>query len=180
MRPLLALLALAALEVAARADIEPGHVVDMSAPPAQREARRLASDAATALGRNDFDGAMALADKALAKNANEPWAHYVRGESQIRAGKLDEGLAELKLAERAFPMGDRWGRSIALWARGNAYHQIGRCAEAKAAFAEYIAFVRTDDRIAAEAGQAHIDNCRPAWTPPVAPAALPTPPPPAP
>src|SRR5947209_13293572 len=83
----------------ARAELEPARVVNTKASKAEREAAKTASDAAQALVQGDFAGAMSLADRSLATDAKDPWAHYVRGEALVRLGRLDDGLAELRLAE---------------------------------------------------------------------------------
>lgn len=165
MRPLVAMLVVLAAG-AARADLEPGHVVDTRASKTQREAARVASEAAQALTQGDFAGAISLADKSIAVDANTAWAHYVRGESLVRTSKVDDAIAELRIAESAFPANERWSKSIAIWARANAYYQLGRCTEAKTAFNEYIAFVRADDKNAVEMAQTHIDGCKGPWVPP--------------
>lgn len=157
----------------ARADLEPGHKIDSAAGKAQREAAAIASDAAVALGRGDGNGALALADRAVAKYARDPWAHYVRGEALARLGRLEEALPEYRLSENDFTVEDRWGRSIALWGRANALHQVGRCADAKAAFAEYTAFVKPYDAAAVAIAQARVDGCRPPWVNPAAKSATP-------
>jgi tetratricopeptide (TPR) repeat protein len=168
MRPLLAIVLMFACGSVARADLEPAHKIDSAASKTQREAAAIASDAAMALGRGDSDGALALADRAVGKSARDPWAHYVRAEALARLGRIDEALPEYRLAENNFAAADRWGRSIALWGRANAFHQIGRCADAKAAFGEYIAYVKESDAAAVSIAQARIDGCRPPWVNPSA------------
>jgi len=59
-----------------------------------------------------------------------------------------------------------------LWGRANAFHQLGRCDEARGAFNDYIAFVKNDDREGAQLAQTRIDGCKRAW---VAPLAAPAP-----
>ncbi len=164
MRPLVAILVVLAAG-AARADLEPGHVIDVHATKAQREGARAASDAAQALIQGDFAGAISIADKSIAAYANGGWAHYVRGEALVRTNKLDDGIAELRLAEHAFPPAERWSKSVAIWGRANAYYQLGRCTEAKTAFNEYIAFVRSEDKNAVEMAQTHIEGCKGPWVP---------------
>jgi Flp pilus assembly protein TadD len=159
MRILAPLLMMVACGGAARADLEPGHVVNKKATKTQREAAKTASDAAESLVKGDFNGAMSLADRALAVDGKDPWAHYVRAESLVRLGKHD------------FPAEERWSKSIALWGRANAFYQLGRCEEAKTAFTEYIGFVKSDDRPAADLAQTRIDGCRPPWVAPATPAA---------
>jgi tetratricopeptide (TPR) repeat protein len=153
------------------ADLEPGHVINLAAPKPQREAAQLASDAGKALTTGDFAGAISLAEKAIATHAGDPWAHYVRGVALARQGKVDEAIGELRLAEQNVAPDERWGRSIMTWARANAYYQVGRCDDAKAAFNDYLLFVKKEDPRAAAAAQEHIDGCRPAWVAPVPPVA---------
>jgi tetratricopeptide (TPR) repeat protein len=167
----LILLSLIASPSLAWADLEPGHTIDTRAGKAQREASSLASDAAQALGRNDAAGALALAERAIGSFAGDGWAHYIRGEALVKLGRLDDALPEYKIAERSFPAGEKWSRSIALWGRANAYYQIGRCAEAKAAFGDYATFVRHDDARAAELAQQRSDGCKPPWVAPAVPTA---------
>jgi tetratricopeptide (TPR) repeat protein len=167
-----ALVCLGACAVA-RADLVPRHVVDVKATAAQREAARLASDAAQALGQGDFAGAVALTDRALASSGNDFFAHYVRAEALSRLGRLDDALAAFKLAERDVPRDDRWSHAIVLWGRANAFHQRGRCDEAKAAFGDYVAFTKSDDEAGAQLAKARIEGCRPPWVAPVVPTAKP-------
>jgi tetratricopeptide (TPR) repeat protein len=164
---------------AARGDLEPRHVVDTKATAAQLSASRAASDAAQALSQGEFKSAITLADKALASNNNDYFAHYVRAESLSRLGRVDDAaLAEYQFAERVVPANERWGHAIVLWGRANAFHQLGRCDEAKSAFNDYIAFVKSDDAEGAALAQSRIDGCRRPWvapsgTPPATPAPAP-------
>ena len=143
-------------------------MVNRTANDAQKNAARIASDAAQALGRGDFNGVLDLTSRAQASNPNDPWGHYLRAEALVRLARLDEALAELRLAEQNFPREERWSRSIAIWGRANALYQIGRCAEAKTAFADYIKYVGNDDRAGAELAQKESDGCRPLWVNPAA------------
>ncbi|HWE26861.1 MAG TPA: tetratricopeptide repeat protein [Polyangia bacterium] len=152
----------------ARADLEPAHKIDTTAGKPQREAAAIASDAAEALGRGDATAALAQAERAIGKSARDPWAHYVRAEALVRLGRLDDALPEYRVAEGEFARDDRWSRSIALWGRANAFHQVGRCADAKSAYADYIAFVKNADARAAALAQARIDDCRLPWVNPLA------------
>ena len=154
---------------AARAELAPGHVVNAKASKTEREAATAASEAGQALVQNDFNGAVSAADRAIAVDAKQPWAHYVRAEALVRLGRLDDGLAELRLAEHDFPADEHWSKSVAVWGRANAFYQVGRCAEAKTAFAEYIALVKADDKDAADLAQTRIDGCKVPWVAPAAP-----------
>jgi Tfp pilus assembly protein PilF len=160
----------------ARADLEPTHVIDRRADDNQRAAAKLASDAAKALAGGDFDGAVELTKRALATSSTDPWAHYIHAEALVRQGHVDDALPEYRVAEQALPREERWSRSIVLWGRANALYQTGRCAEAKAAFNDYVSYVSKDDRAAADMAQKHIDDCKPPWVNPLSkPAAPPNP-----
>ena len=178
MRSIVAALVCLCASTAARADLEPRHVVDTRATAAQLSAARAASDAAQALSQGEFKSAVTLADKALASNGNDFFAHYVRAEALSRLGRLDDALGEYQHAERVVPANERWGHAIVLWGRANAFHQLGRCDEAKSAFTDYIAFVKSDDHDGAALAQSRIDGCKRPWvlpstTPPATPAPAP-------
>jgi Tfp pilus assembly protein PilF len=165
----------------ALADLEPRHVVHPSADKAKSSAAQTTSEAALALTKGDFRGALAGAERAISVDAHQPWAHYVRAEALVGLGRIDDALPEYRLAEHAVAKDDRWSRSIVLWGRANTFYQAGRCNEAKAAFTDYIALVKKDDHAAAEMAQAHIDGCKVPWVNPfAAPPAKPTSPTPPP
>ncbi len=147
-------------------DLEPTHVVNTLVTAAQREASRTASDAGQALTKGDFNGALELADRALSANADDPWAHYIRAEALARLGRFDNAQLEYHLAEHNFGEAERWSHSIVIWGRANAFYQVGRCAEAKSAFADYIAYVKGDDLRGAQLAQTRSDGCRQAPTTP--------------
>ena len=102
MRLLASVLLVVSAAGVARADLEPGHKVDVTADKAQREAGAIASQAAETLGRGDAAAALTLADRALATFARDPWAHYVRAEALSQLNRLDDALAEYGLAANAF------------------------------------------------------------------------------
>ena len=90
--------------------------------------------AKVALERGDADKAIALAEQ-----ANEPYATAIKGQAQMRAGKLEEAANTLStvLTKEAAP----WQRSEAYNAHGRIQHQLG---DASGAIKEYETAVALD------------------------------------
>jgi tetratricopeptide (TPR) repeat protein len=115
---------------------------------------------AEALARGDYPGAVASADRALARHPGNAWLLYERGSALVALGRLDEGLEALRRAEAAFPHDHE--RSLAVYRRALALEYAGRCAEASAELSRYADLVRDHEpRLAAEA-RAHQRLCVPA------------------
>ena len=84
--------------------------------------------AKVALEKGELDKAVTLADQAGA----DGYAQTVKGQAQMRAGKMDEGAATLKAADQSNASG--WQQSENLNAQGRAQHEKG---DADAAIGQY-------------------------------------------
>ena len=127
--------------------------------PGSSRSRELASQAGEALVGSKPADALKLADQAVAADARNPWAHYDRGSALVDLGRIDEAVAELKVAERSFSPADAWGKSIAIYGRANALAQAGRCSEAQPVFEQYAVFVERSDIRAAEMARGYAKAC---------------------
>jgi hypothetical protein len=101
--------------------------------------------ASAALVEGDLETALLVADAGLVAH-DSAWLHYDRGVALVRLGRLEEGLAELRVAERMFPGAHE--KSLAIYRRALALGVAGRCPEAAKEVAAYQAIVK-DARVAA-------------------------------
>jgi tetratricopeptide (TPR) repeat protein len=124
----------------------PRHPVDPGSP----QSAALASQAAEDLVRGRAGDALQVANDAINADPRNPWGHYNKASALASLGRVDDAVAEFRVAQNAFGTGDAWGKSVAIYGRANALAQAGRCNEAQPAFEEYAAFVEpTDARSAA-------------------------------
>jgi tetratricopeptide (TPR) repeat protein len=105
-----------------------------------------------------------FAARAVAADPSNPWAHYDRGVALHDLGRTDAAIAAYRAAEQRFGNGGQWGKSIAIYGRARALDDVGRCAEARAAYSEYADFVRSFDPRAAEMATTYARQCREAQT----------------
>src|SRR5256885_7997531 len=105
----------------------------------------LSSQSAQALMGGRAAEALRLAEQAVASDGRNPWAHYDRAAALIDLRRFDDAVKELQAAEARFSLDDPWGRSVAIFGRAHLLAQVGRCAEAVAAFRQYAAFVEQKD-----------------------------------
>jgi len=129
--------------------------------PGSSQSRALASGAAEALVAGKPAEALQRADQAIAADARDPWAHYDRAAALTDLGRVDEAVAEFKVAQTSFSAQDPWGRSIAIYGRANALAQAGRCGEARPAFEEYAVFVERSDPPGAGLARSYATQCQP-------------------
>lgn len=170
----LGLLAVAGVAGRARADeaVPPHNVKAEPSTPASAE---LSSRAASAEMSGNAQYAVSLADRAIRADPQDPWAYYDKGMALAQMGEVNGAVAALFAAQQHFSPPDVWGRSVAVFGRAHVLAQAGRCAEAAAAYREYMALVRGNTEDVARA-QRYIHDCE-ASTPPTgaqAPAATPT------
>jgi tetratricopeptide (TPR) repeat protein len=111
-----------------------------------------------------YSHALDFAERAVAVEPSNPWAHYDRGVALHHLHMTDAAVAAYRDAEVRFGDGGQWGKSIAIYGRARALDDVGRCAEARAAYAQYAAFVRSFDPPAAEMAEAYAKECREAET----------------
>jgi Flp pilus assembly protein TadD len=132
-----------------------------SVDPGTAQSSALASEAAEQLVRGRPNDALQVANNAVAADARNPWAHYDKAAALVNVGRLDEGVAEFRVAQNSFSASDPWGRSVAIYGRANALAQAGRCDEARPAFEEYAAFVEPSDPRSAALARGYAGNCVP-------------------
>lgn len=125
-----------------------------------RQSAELATRAAVAQMNGHPADALALAEQGIRTEANDPWPYYSKGMALSELGQLDASAAAFREAERRFLPGDLWSKSIAVYGRGHAYAQAGRCAEAQKAFDEYVALVGHYDTKSVELVHRYVDDCR--------------------
>lgn len=95
---------------------------------------------------------------------SNPWGHYSRGVALHGLRRTDAAVAAYRAAEERFGNGEPWGKSIAIYGRARAFDDVGRCTEARAAYAEYADFVRRSDPSAADMAIRYAKQCREAQT----------------
>ena len=135
----------------------PRQVVD----PGSGASSGLSSQSAEALTHGQPANALTLADKAIASDARNPWGHYDRAAALADLGRVDEAVAEYKVAQQTFSDADAWGRSLTMYGRANVLAQAGRCPEARAAYEEYATFVERTDPHGADLARRYAQECKP-------------------
>jgi tetratricopeptide (TPR) repeat protein len=157
-----------------------GHATELRAPqnaneaPGTRQSAELSTRAAASQMNGRPAEALALAEQGIRADPNDPWPYYSKAMALSELGQVDAAAAAFVESERRFLHRDLWGRSVAVYGRGHAYAQAGRCAEAEKAFDEYAALVRGYDAKSVEMVHRYADECRasmvrqpPAAAPPV-------------
>ena len=114
-------------------------------------------DAPTALVRGDYQAAVDAANAGLAKDPKNPWLHYHQGCALADLGFLDEGIAELRQAQRLFAGVHEQG--LAIYRIAVALQAQKRCPDAQRELATYIALVRGSEPASAEVAQQMSDTC---------------------
>jgi tetratricopeptide (TPR) repeat protein len=127
--------------------------------PGSGPSAELASRAAEGLVRGNAQEALRLAEQAIAADDRNPWAHYDRAAALADLRRVDDAIAEFKVAEARFPAADPWGKSVAIYGRANILEQTRACSRAAAAFEEYARFVEPLDRGAAAMARQHAAAC---------------------
>jgi tetratricopeptide (TPR) repeat protein len=115
------------------------------AESARNDEANALSKAGAALVVGDYELALREADAGLVVSHDSAWLHYDRGVALVGVGRTDDGLAELRDAERLFP-GDH-EKSLAVYRRIIALREAGRCQQAAKEVAAYLAIVK-DPRVA--------------------------------
>src|SRR5262249_31473773 len=105
-------------------------------------AERYATASAQALSRLDYPLALRAAQDGLRLDPTNPWLLYDEGAAFAGMGLVEEAVATLHSAERAFDAGDTFGRASAAYRAGLALELAGRCREARSAFEHYAALER--------------------------------------
>ncbi|HMF42309.1 MAG TPA: tetratricopeptide repeat protein [Polyangia bacterium] len=136
-------------------------------------AAKLTSDSASAEMSGDHGKALALAEEAIKTDPKDPWAYYDRADAMARAGRIDDGVAAFREAERRWPIEDTWGKSVAIWGQADVLNKAGRCGDAAPIYERYAAFVEKADADAAAMARTYAKHC--AAKPVLAPAPAPAP-----
>lgn len=89
---------------------------------------------------NDPVRALAMLD---AEPRESPWRDYARGVALADLGRTNAAAQAFDAAARGFGPSEAHGRSIAIYGKARAYHDVRRCVQAVAAYEEYAALVRT-------------------------------------
>jgi len=116
-----------------------------------------ASDAATALTRGQYQAAVDAASAGLAKEPKNPWLHYEKGCALVDLGSLEDGIAELRQAQRLFAGVHEQG--LAIYRIAVAEETAKRCPDAQRDFAAYAALVRGSEPQSAELAKKYADTC---------------------
>jgi tetratricopeptide (TPR) repeat protein len=124
-----------------------------------KKSNKRASEAAQAIRDGKSAEGLRLAEKAIKSDSKNPWAYYNKADALSRMNRVDEAVATFREAERRFSPADMYGKSIAIYGRANVLDQAGRCEEARKAFGEYAAFIRTDDSKSADMAERFADAC---------------------
>jgi tetratricopeptide (TPR) repeat protein len=143
-----------------------GHAAELRAPqnvsgtPGSPQSAELATRAAIAQMNGRPADALALAQQGIRADQADPWPYYNEAMALSELGQVDAAAAAFLESERRFLPADTWGRSVALFGRGHAYMQAGRCADAQKAFNAYAALVAGYDPKSVELVHRYEDDCR--------------------
>jgi len=136
--------------------------------PAQLTSAELSTSYAEAAAESETSGAsmqsLAFAERAIAADSSNPWAYYDRAVALHDLRRTDAAVEAYRAAEARFGNAGQWGKSIAIYGRARALDDVGRCAEARAAYAEFAAFVQSSDPRAADMAGTYATECREAQT----------------
>src|SRR5215471_12009959 len=80
------------------------------AAPTQADPR---NDSTTALVQGQYKAVIDTADAGLATSPKDPWLHYNKGSALAALGKWEDGIVELRQAQRLFA--DLHWRSLAVY-----------------------------------------------------------------
>lgn len=112
--------------------------------------------------RGNYARALVLADRAVALSPGNAWPHYDRAVALHHLRRTEDAVAAYRDAARKFGDGAVWAKSIAIYGSARALDDAGRCVEAKAAYAEFAAFVQGSDPRGAEMARTYAAACQPA------------------
>jgi tetratricopeptide (TPR) repeat protein len=121
---------------------------------------RADSAATDSLRRGRYLAAVRVADAQIWRDPDAAWAYYDRGVALSHLGRVDEAARSFQDAENRFAPTERWGKSVAAYARANVFDEAGRCVEAGSAYEAYADLVADrPDRV--ERARAYAAACRP-------------------
>jgi tetratricopeptide (TPR) repeat protein len=125
--------------------------------PASTE--QASTDAVRAMIAADYAGALAIAERGLLRNPQDPWLLYDRGAALAALGRFDEALETLLRAEGHFAT--LHDRSLPVYRRALILEARGRCAEASLELSNYALLVRDDAPELARESLTHVQYCFP-------------------
>lgn len=122
--------------------------------------RRESEAAAQEVGKRKYSEALTLAEHAAAVSPDNAWAHHWRAVALHHLGRIDAAIGAFRDAEARFGDANPRGKAMSIYGRARTLDDAGRCEEAKAAYAEYAAFVRPSDPRSADLALAYAEDCR--------------------
>ena len=151
--------------VAARAEME---VPKQTAAPGA--AAKATSESASAEIAGDHAKALSHAEEAIKADPSDPWGYYDKADALARSGRIDDGVAAFREAERRWPIADVWGKSVAIWGQADVLNKAGRCGDAAPIYERYAAFIEKTDADAAAMARTYAKHCanKPVLAPPPA------------
>jgi tetratricopeptide (TPR) repeat protein len=148
----------ATVSVTAGAEIRPPTQTAAPGPAAHLTTRSVEAQLS-----GDSAKALALAEKAIQSDPNDPWGYYNRGDALRGLRRTDEAVSAYRDAEQRFAA-DAWGKSVAIWGQANALAEDGRCQEAAPTYERYARFVERLDSSAAALARQYARDCVPSPT----------------
>lgn len=124
---------------------------DLSTEYAQSSTRSLRS--------GEWQNALELADRSVAFEPSNAWAHYDRAVALQHLMRTNDAIAAYRLAHALFPGSDVRGRSVALYGVARALDDAGRCTDAAAAYVQFATFVERSDPAAATMARGYAREC---------------------
>jgi len=149
-----------ATSMVAHAQLLPSHNVPPRSAGAVR-ADQLTTMAAEAEMAGNAEGALKLAEGAVAANPVDPWAYYDRADALATLQRTDDAVASFRQAEERFLDSERWGKSVAIYGQALALAAVGRCDEARPLYERYVSYVVAVDAQAADMARRYAQVCRP-------------------
>lgn len=116
----------------------------------------------------DANGALAKAEEALKAEPKSGIAQYYKAEALSSLKQHEAAVGAYEQAAAQLPQTEVQTRSQAVWGKGLALRALGRCDEAKQAFADYVALMQGKDKNAASQADELAMACRSAGSKPAA------------
>jgi hypothetical protein len=116
--------------------------------------------AAEALAEQDYAKVLALTQD-TDRAPQGAWLDYDRAMALVGLRRTDDALAAFSAAEHRFrTVGDETALAVAIWGKGRALVEAGRCTEARRAFEDFAALVGQTDPRSAQMAAARSADCR--------------------
>jgi len=149
-----------ATKVTAPAPAVPRPPQDVTVSSSTADSQAYGTSAANSQMAGNPQAALSYADRAIAADPRDPWAHYDKAMALARLGDVDDALKYFKASEERFNLADTWGRSVAIYGGAHALSVASRCEEARREFQRYAAFVRGRDPRSADMAMRYAAGCR--------------------